>query len=118
MRVRYRDRHAELATLHRLAARLGAERPEVREVRLFGSLARGGRNPFADADLLIVVDATSVPFRDRSAVYKPVGARIPMDVTVCTRTELDRELAAGNRFVRRIVDESVILYGRAAVPAP
>jgi predicted HD phosphohydrolase len=31
---------------------------------------------------------------------------------VCTREELSRELSAGNRFVRRMVDDSIILYAR------
>jgi len=33
-------------------------------------------------------------------------------VTVCTREELSRELSAGNRFVRRMVDDSILLYVR------
>jgi hypothetical protein len=37
-----------------------------------------------------------------------------MDLTVCTREELQRELAAGNRFVTRIMSESTVLYARPA----
>ena len=103
-----------LASLRELAARLGAERREIQEIRLFGSLARGQRNPFADADLLIVVDASARPARDRIAVYKPTRAPVPIDLTVCTRQELEREVATGNRFVNRVLDESVILYERTA----
>ncbi|MFH0344409.1 MAG: nucleotidyltransferase domain-containing protein [Chromatiales bacterium] len=112
MRVRSLDRDAVLADLRALAAGHGAERPEIEEIRLFGSLARGTANPYADADLLIVVDATDLPFVDRVPRYKPIGSPVPMDVTVCTRAELSRELAAGNRFVRRIVGESIVLYTR------
>ena len=101
-----------LATLKTVAENLGASRPEIAEIRLFGSLARGTRNPFADADLLIVLDASDVPVLDRPPLYKPLGIPIPIDLTVCTRGELDRELAAGNRFVRQIVAESVPLYTR------
>jgi hypothetical protein len=32
--------------------------------------------------------------------------------TVCTCERLSRELSAGNRFVRRMVDDSILLYGR------
>ena len=38
-----------------------------------------------------------------------------MDRTVCTRGELERELSGGNRFLRRALDESIVLYAR---PAP
>ena len=55
--------------------RLGAERPEIQEIRLFGSLARGQRNPFADADLLIVLDASDLPVRERIPHYKPTRIR-------------------------------------------
>ena len=112
VRVRYLDRDAVLARLRHLAAEIGAARPEVQEIRLFGSLARGERNPFADADLLIVLDASDEPYRHRSPRYRPAGSPVPMDLTVCTRAELDRELAAGNRFIRRIMAESIALYAR------
>jgi hypothetical protein len=118
VRVRYLDRGAVVTSLRRLAERLGTERPEVVEVRLFGSLARGERNPRADADVLIVLDASDVPFRERLPLYKPRGSPVPMDLTVCTRDELRRELEAGNRFIQRILAESMLLYARADQGSP
>ncbi|HMH53754.1 MAG TPA: nucleotidyltransferase domain-containing protein [Candidatus Acidoferrum sp.] len=103
-----------LASLRELATRLGTERPEIQEIRLFGSLARGQRNPFADADLLIVLDSSDVPARERIPRYKPTRIPLPVDLTVCTRDELARELAAGNRFLNRLLSESVVLYIRPA----
>jgi predicted nucleotidyltransferase len=112
VRVRYLDRDAVVSKLRRFAVELGGQRPEIVEIRLFGSLARGERNPRADADLLVVLEASDVPYRDRIPLYKPSESLVPMDLTVCTRAELDRELAAGNRFLRRILGESVVLYTR------
>ena len=112
VRVRSLDRDAILAALGTVTARLGQERPEIAEIRLFGSLARGTRNPYADVDLLIVLDQTELPFKDRLPRYKPVGCPFPMDMTICTREELARELAAGNRFVHRVLGESIVLYAR------
>lgn len=103
-----------LASLRELAIRLGSARPEILEIRLFGSLARGQRNPFADADLLIVLDASDLPARDRIPLYKPTRAPVPIDLTVCTRHELARELTAGNRFLKRVLGESLVLYSRRA----
>ena len=114
VRVRYLDKDAVLASLRELAMRLGAERPEIQEIRLFGSLARGERNPFADADLLIVLDASDLPARERIPLYKPSRPPVPMDLTVCTREELARELAAGNRFLKRAIGESLVFYSRSA----
>jgi predicted nucleotidyltransferase len=101
-----------VSTLRDLAGRIGAARPEVLEIRLFGSLARGERNPWADADWLVILDDSDLPYRDRSPLYKPLGSPVPMDITACTRAEVERELAAGNRFLRRILGESVVLYTR------
>ena len=95
-----------------VTATFGAAHREIAEIRLFGSLARGTVNPYADADLLVVLDATDLPFRDRLPRYKPMGSPVPLDVTACTREELSRERSAGNRFVRRIVDDSILLYVR------
>ncbi len=81
-------------------------------MRLFGSLARGERNPYADADVLIVVDASDLALRDRAPRYKPVDAPVPMDVIVCTQAELEREVAADNTFVSRLLAESLVLYQR------
>ena len=114
VRVRSLNRDAVLATLRELFAQLGQERPEVLEVRLYGSLARGTRNPHADADVLVVLDSSDVPFRDRLPRYKPLGSPVPMDLLACTRAELERELAVGNRFVRRMLDGSIVLYPCAA----
>ena len=112
VRVRYLDRDAVLASLRELATRLGDERPEILEIRLFGSLARGQRNPFADADLLIVLDSSDLPVRERIPRYKPSRTPVPMDLTICTRDELAREIAGGNRFLKRVLAESVSLYSR------
>jgi predicted nucleotidyltransferase len=118
VRVRSLDRNAVVATLRTLAARVAAERPEVLEIRLFGSLARGERNPWADADWLVVLEHSDRPYRDRPPLYKLAGSPVPMDVTACTHEELERELAAGNRFLRRVLDESLVLYARAVAPTP
>jgi len=116
--VRSLDRERTLAALREIAARIGAAHPEVHEIRLFGSLARGERNPYADADLLIVVDRCDLPFRDRAPRYKPAVAPVPTDLVVCTTAELQREVAAANPFVRRILGESLVLYARPGPPAP
>ncbi len=112
--VRFLDRDRVLAALRDLATRLAAVHPDVCEIRLFGSLARDDRNPYADADLLIVVSGSDLSPRDRVPVYKPTGAPVPIDLTVCTQAELDREVSAGNPFVLRILAESITLYARPA----
>lgn len=115
--VRYLDREKVLGDLRQMAAAIALAHPEVREVRLFGSLARGERDPYADADLLIVLDDSPIPYRDRGPHFKPVGSPVPLDLIVCTLAELDREMAADNPFIRRILSDALTLYSRPARPA-
>jgi hypothetical protein len=85
VRVRYLDRDGVLASLRELALRLGAERPEVLEIPLVRLARAGERNPFADADLLIVLNASDLPIRDRLPRYKPTripAEALPGDVAV------------------------------------
>ncbi|MCX8024508.1 MAG: nucleotidyltransferase domain-containing protein [Thermanaerothrix sp.] len=46
-----------MTRLHQIIARLRAERPEVLDVHLFGSLARGDATAFSDVDLLTLTRA-------------------------------------------------------------
>lgn len=117
VRVRYLDRDRTLAAVREAAAGIGRAHPEVLEIRLFGSLARGERNPYADADLLIVLERSDLPFHDRPPKYKPASAPVPTDFVVCTRAELEREVAAGNSSVQRILAESQILFSRQGAAA-
>ena len=82
-RVRYLDKPHVLAALREAAGRMAAAH---------------------DTDL--------AP-RARSPRYRPSGLPVPADLTVCTRAELERELAAGNRFLTRILRESIPLYSRS-----
>jgi HEPN domain-containing protein len=112
--VRYPDMAAILSAIRSAAARIGADHPEVVEVRLFGSLARGDPSPYADADLLVILDRSDLAPRDRLPRYRPAGIPVPLDLLVCTREELARELAAGNRFLGRVMAGSRVLFSRAA----
>jgi hypothetical protein len=116
--VRSLDRESVIAALREVASRMGDFHGDVREVRLFGSLARGGRNPWADADLLVVVDRSGIPFRDRTPRYRPVECPVPLDLMVVTADELARETDAGNRFLARILEESIVLFERGDRSAP
>jgi predicted nucleotidyltransferase len=61
------DRAVVLARLRERAAQLLERRPDVVEVRLFGSFARGEARPGSDADLFVVVRDGAGPFLERIA---------------------------------------------------
>ncbi len=88
-------------------------RPEIEEVWLFGSLARGDAAPGSDADLLIVLNDSSLPFLDRSVRYHPDGCGVGVDVFAYTRAEVAQMQTEGHAFLQRALAEGVCLFRRA-----
>jgi predicted nucleotidyltransferase len=86
-----------------------AQHPEIEEVLLFGSLARGEAVPGSDADLLVILSSASQSFMDRIPHYLPVGLPLGVDVFPYTQAEIDRMLAQNNHFIRQAVKEAVVL---------
>jgi hypothetical protein len=92
---------------------MAASHPEVEEVWLFGSLARGDAVPGSDADLLVVLSETTLRFLDRFVAYQPGDCGIGVDVLAYTRAELAEMVASGNSFVRTAQAEGICLFRRA-----
>lgn len=105
------DRDELLARLRDMAARLQAEHPEVIEVRLFGSLARGDQTGTSDVDILIVLDRTGEqdPHRRILTFMPHFDLTRGADILVYTRQELESRLSHQDRFMRRIWAESIPL---------
>jgi predicted nucleotidyltransferase len=100
---------------HRLKVavqQLAQTHPEIEEVRLFGSLARGDAVPGSDADLIVVLSDTQLPFLDRFAHYQPDFCGIGVDVLAYTRAELAQMRADGNVLLRQAWAEGVCLFQR------
>jgi predicted nucleotidyltransferase len=94
---------------------LAAEHAEVSEVRLFGSLARGDATGISDVDVLLVLCESDEkdPIR-RILRYLPFfNLDRGVDLLVYTRDELRRAVEGGNPFLRRALDESVLLFPAA-----
>ncbi len=73
------------------AARLLSGHPEIAEIIVFGSFAEGTFAPGSDLDVLIVLERSDRPVRDRIPLYLPGPFPIGMDLFPYTRDEL-REL--------------------------
>jgi predicted nucleotidyltransferase len=90
-------------------------RPDVVEIRLFGSLARGDARPGSDADLFLVVRDGAPPLlhrlADLSREYGGVG--VGCDVIVFTDSEARALMARGDAFSRAVFNEGVTLAARA-----
>ena len=111
VRVISLNRDDLLARLRKIAARLRTEHPEVIEVRLFGSLARGDQTGTSDVDVLIVLDQSGEqdPHRRILTFLPYFDLTRGTDILVYTRTELTQRLSDQDRFIRRIWEESIPL---------
>src|SRR5215468_5296711 len=84
--VVFLDRARALAEVQRAVTALVDRRPGVREVWLYGSLARGDATPRSDADLLVVLDEDARRPMDRIPEFLLLlqGVGRPTDVLVLT----------------------------------
>jgi predicted nucleotidyltransferase len=103
------DHGRAMAGLRAWTDRELAPRPEVREVVLIGSLARGDWSARSDADVVVVVDRALEPGPFRSAEYAPrEPAGLPVDVLVYVPAET---LEWRPRF-RAEIERGIVLYRR------
>lgn len=84
--VRWADTEAVGAAVSQLAAEL-KKRPEVREVRWYGSWVSGIPTPSSDVDLCVVVESDDRRPRERIPDYLPSGFPTAIDLVVFTRAE-------------------------------
>ena len=97
-----------------MAARLLETRPEVVEVRLFGSMAAGTATPGSDADVVIVLTNASQPFLERVLDYTRhlADAGVGCDIFPYTESELERLRRDGSAFIDAVDRSSVVLAER------
>jgi predicted nucleotidyltransferase len=102
------DRSRAVSLLEEAARELGADRPEVLYVGLFGSLAEGRAIPGSDADLLLVLSQSERRFLDRPLDYSPFFSDVGLGVDLfCYLREEIGEVP----FARRALASSRPLYG-------
>lgn len=118
VRVFRLDADGTVARLRARALALLERAPEVVEVRLFGSLARGQASPGSDADLFLVVHDGAGPFLDRIPPLARAfeGAGIGCDVIVYTESERAALALKKDAFARAVLDEGLTLASRSSEP--
>ncbi len=91
---------------------MAEDHPEVEEVWLSGSLARGDVIPGSDADLMVLLNDSQLPFLERPLHYQLHFCGIGTDVLVYTRAELMQMQNEGNHFFQEIYSEGICLFQR------
>ena len=105
------DRKAVLGRLTRWAQTLG-QNESVLAVVLFGSLARGDQTAASDADVLIILEDSSLRFDERIPAMMPLGIGISVDVFPYTLAEATQALKEGWGVVRVALQEGLFLFKR------
>jgi uncharacterized protein len=88
-----------------------AEDPDVLGVILFGSFARGDATAASDADILIILRDSELPFEERIVRYKPVGLGVSVEVFPYTAAEAARSVEEGWGVVGPALREGRLLAG-------
>ncbi|MCI0644323.1 MAG: nucleotidyltransferase domain-containing protein [Chloroflexi bacterium] len=114
MQIFWLDRKATIRRLQAAVEALAQRYEEIEEVILFGSLARGEAAPGSDADLLVILRESDLPFLERSVRYRPAAAGLPVDVFAYRRAELEEMLANGNPLIEQALGEGISLFARRA----
>jgi predicted nucleotidyltransferase len=105
------DRDEVLTALRDVARRIRGQHPEVVEVRVFGSLARGDQVGTSDVDVLIVIEDGELedPIEQIRRFYPYFDLPVGVDLVVMTRGRWARRLQGGDAFAERVNGESVAL---------
>jgi predicted nucleotidyltransferase len=105
------DRDKVLDALRRVARRIRAQHPEVVDVRVFGSLARGDQVGTSDVDILIVLEDGELedPIERIQRFYPYFDLPVGVDLLVMTREPWAQRLQDGDVFAERVSREGVAL---------
>ena len=93
MKVFWLDRDLLKSRIARAARNLSREHEAVVRIVLFGSVASGRALPSSDADILVIVRDTAIPFIDRANRFRSYFADIGIGADLFVYTE--QEVAAG-----------------------
>jgi predicted nucleotidyltransferase len=98
--------------LSQVIERLALEfKPE--KIILFGSRVWGAPNSSSDWDLLVVVNSSDLaPTRRAARAYRCLnGLRIPVEIIVSTRVEIEQYRSVYASLTNRILTQGQVLYG-------
>ncbi len=105
------NRRKVISSLKRISTLLIQKNIKIDKIYLFGSFATDSAGIHSDADILIVLKKDNRRMLDRldEFILKFSDAPVPVDVLVYTQEELEEMLNAGNPFIRRIVQDRILM---------
>ena len=110
------NRTEVIKALEIIASRIHDEHPEVKSIRLFGSIATGDHVGTSDADILIILnrEAACDFLESIRLFYGYFKLPIPVDVLVYNEDQIAKRLQSGDTEFERILGKSLELLGGQA----
>lgn len=83
------------------------------QIILFGSHAWGWPTADSDIDLMVIVEQSSLPaYRRATEIYRSLrGVRLPIEVVVRTRAEIERGVRVKSSLERQVMEKGRVLHG-------
>ncbi len=106
---RFVDRDEILNLARDAARRIAENHVGVVKVLLFGSFARKDYGVRSDLDLLVIVNSSDRPIRERIEDFLADAPGYPTDILVYTEQEM-QSLSENSGFLRQAVREAIQLY--------
>lgn len=105
-RAKFLDKKVVVDKLTILAKNLKEKNSNVKNIVLFGSLAKNTYTSKSDADLLVILKRSDLPISDRipEMLLAFSDAPVPVDVFPYTETEIEE-----NHFAKKALNEGILL---------
>jgi predicted nucleotidyltransferase len=101
VKVTFTNRNQILTALENLIQEWTQQHPELEQVILFGSYARGDYFPGSDVDVLLILETSDQPFLKRIPKFLPTQFPVDIDIFPYTKDEVQRMMKDPHSLVRQ-----------------
>jgi uncharacterized protein len=110
VKVTFANRKQILTALKKLIQEWAQKHPELEQVILFGSYARGDYFPGSDVDVLLILEKSDQPFLKRIPTFLPAEFPVDIDIFPYTRNEIKRMIRDPHSLVGQACYEGKQMY--------
>ena len=110
VKVTFTNPEQVLNTLKNLIQEWSQQHPELEQVILFGSFARGDYFPGNDVDVLLILGQSDQPFLSRIRKFLPIQFSVGIDIFPYTTDEVKRIRKDSHSLVSQALSEGKQMY--------
>jgi predicted nucleotidyltransferase len=110
VKVTFTNREQILTALENLIQEWTQQHPELEQVILFGSFARGDYFPGSDVDVLLILESSDQPLLNRIRKFLPTHFPVDIDVFPYTQDEIERKMNDPHSLVVHALSEGKQMY--------